>query len=205
MYKENLPDTPAFQDDFTKEFLNAEAEDDTPEGFHLFESWTHKYSILYPEDYIMSDGSYYRKKSKTSDEPHTENVFMRQKGISPKENDMIKGIQLFLKPDGNHAIDATINAILNDINAPEETEINEIKDDNKTIYYVENVDEYHADDGSIDQIFYFYGLVADNHSKQAIYFSLRDKCFNVDTQTCTIDFESEKDVGLKMMKSVEFK
>ena len=53
---QGMPDTPAFSHDFTKEFLVKDAE--TPEGFHLFESGTEKYTILFPEDYVMSDGSY---------------------------------------------------------------------------------------------------------------------------------------------------
>jgi hypothetical protein len=43
--KSNTPDTPAFNHDFTKDFLVKDAE--TPEGFHLFESGTKKYTILF--------------------------------------------------------------------------------------------------------------------------------------------------------------
>ena len=201
--KNNMPDTPAFNHDFTKEFLVEDAE--TPEGFHLFESGTEKYTILFPENYYMSDGSYYRKKGIGSESPDTENVFMRQEGISPKENQMIKGITVFLKPDGNTVIDATLDVILDEINAPDNTEVEKYEDQAKTLYYVESIDEYHADDGSVDRIFYFHGFITDNSSKQAIYFKLRDKCFNIDTKKCEIDFEKEKQMGLKMMKSIEFK
>ena len=202
MKKWNTPNTPAFQDEFTKQFLNAKAE--TPKGFHLFESWTFKYTILYPENYFMSDGSYYRKKGLNSDEPDTENVFMRQEGISPKENGMIKGIQLFLKPDGNNIIEATMDVMLDKINAPEDTKVEKHKEDDKTVYYVENIDEYHAEDERTATYFYLYGLIADNKSKQALYFELENACFDSDTKPCEIDFEVEKEMGLKMMKSVEF-
>src|SRR5690625_61240 len=203
MKKWNTPNTPAFQDEFTKQFLNAKAE--TPKGFHLFESWTFKYTILYPEDYVMVDGNYYRKKAGTSDVPNVENLYLIQKGFSPKENGMIKGIQLFLVPDGTVVLDSRLRGLLRKVNAPEDTKIEEYKDDHKTVYYVENIDGFHADDGSIDEIFYLYGLIADNNSEQALYFSLRNKCFDSDTKHCEIDFEVEKKMGLKMMKSVEFK
>ncbi|WP_210468123.1 hypothetical protein [Sporosarcina sp. 6E9] len=68
------------------------------------------------------------------------------------------------------------------------TKVEKILDDNNTVYYVENVDEYHADDGSVDRIFYFYRFITDNNSKQALY-----------------DFEEEMQMGFKIMNSVEFK
>ena len=201
--KEKTPDTPAFNHDFTKEFLVKDAE--TPEGFHLFESGTEKYTMLFPENYSMSDGSYYKKKGIGSESPDTENVFMRHDGISPKENQMIKGIKIFLHPGGNVLIDSTLRIMIEDITAPANTKVEQYENENKTVYYAENIDEYHAGDGSVDRIFYFHGIIADNNSKQALYFNLRNKCFNVDTKKCEINFEKEKKIGLEMMKSVEFK
>ena len=200
---QSMPDTPAFNDDFTKEFLVKDAE--TPEGYHLFESGTKNYTMLFPENYYMSDGSYYRKKGIGSESPDTENVYIRQYGISPKENQMIKGIKLFLKPDGNTVIDATLDVILDNINATDNTKVEKLEDENKTVYYAENIEEYHADDGSIDTYFYYYGFIADSNSKQALYFELEDTCFNSDSKKCEIDFEKEKKMGLEMMKSVKFK
>lgn len=198
-----MPDTPAFNHDFTRNFLVKDEE--TPEGFHLFESRTKKYTMLIPENNVMVEGSYYRKKGIGSESPDTENIYLHQEGISPKENQMIKGITVFLKPDGNTVIDATLDVILDDINAPDNTNFEKYEDDAKTVYYVENIDDYNADDGSVDRIFYFHGFITDNNSKQAIYFNLRNKCFNFDTKECEIDFEKEKQIGLKMMKSVVFK
>jgi hypothetical protein len=201
--KMNTPDTPAFNHDFTKNFLVKDAE--TPEGFHLFESGTKKYTILFPENYYMSDGSYYKKTGNTSDVPDMENVFMREEGISPKQNKMIKGIKLALHPGGNVIVDTRVKGLLRKVNAANDTEINKFEDENKTVYYVENIEEYHAADGSIDTYFYFYGFITDNKSRQALYFELEDTCFNSDTKDCEIDFEKEKILGLEMMKSVEFK
>ena len=203
MGKQKVPDTPAFNHDFTKEFLVKDAE--TPEGFHLFESGTEKYTILFPENYLVADGAYYKKKGIGSESPDTENVFIRQEGISPKENQMIKGITVFLKPDGNTVIDATLDVILDNINAPDNTKVEKYEDEMKTVYYAENIEEYHADDGSIDTYFYFYGFIADTNSKQALYFELEDTCFNSDSKKCEIDFEKENKMGLEMMKSVKFK
>ena len=198
---QGMPDTPAFSHDFTKELLVKDVE--TPEGFHLFESGTEKYTILFPEDYVMSDGSYYQKKGVKSNEINTENVYLYQEDASPKEDKLIKEVNLFLKPDGNAVIDATLDVILDDINAPGDTEFEKYIDESSTVYYVENIDDYHAD-GIIDRNFYFYGFITDNNSKQVIYFEMRDKCFNIDAKKCTIDFEAEKKKGQQMMKSVEF-
>ena len=200
---QSMPDTTAFSHDFTKVFLVKDAE--TPEGFHLFESGTGKYTILFPENYVMSDGSYYKKTGNTSDVPDMENVYMQKEGISPKENQMIKGIKLALHPGGNVLIDSTLRIMLEDLNAPANTKVEQYEDENKTVYYAENIEEYHADDGSIDTYFYFYGFIADTNSKQALYFELEDTCFNSDSKKCEIDFEKENKMGLEMMKSVKFK
>ena len=201
--KQSMPDTPAFNHGFTKEFLVKDAE--TPEGFHLFESGTEKYTMLFPENYYMSDGSYYKKNGKTSDVPDTENVYMRQEGISPKENQMIKGIKLFLHPGGNVLIDSTLRIMLEDINAPANTKVEKYEDENKTVYYAGNIDDYITENDDINRYFYFYGFIADNSSKQALYFELEDTCFHRTEEDCEIDFEKEKQMGLKMMKSVEFR
>lgn len=199
---QSMPDTPAYNHDFTEVFLVKDAE--TPEGFHLFESGTEKYTMLFPEDYVMSDGSYYKKTGNTSDVPDMENVYMEQEGISPKGNQMIKGINLVLHPGGNVIVDSRLNGLLKKINAPTDAEVQKIEGENKTVYHAENIEEYHAEDGSIDTYFYLYGFITDNNSKQALYFELEDTCFNSDSKKCEIDFEKEKKMGLKMMESVEF-
>lgn len=198
----NEPNTPAFKDKFTKQFLNEDAE--TPEGFHLFESGTGKYTILFPEDYKMDKVSYYKKGSKLSKEPNTENVYMDEEGFSPEENAKYKEVNLFLHPGGNVLVDSRINVMLKDIGAPEDTEVDIYEDENKTVYYVEYVRNFHADNGSVDRIYDFHGFIAHNHSKQALYYEQRSKCFDYDTKECGIDFDVEKEMGLEMMKSVTF-
>lgn len=90
---QSMPDTPAFNDDLTKEFLVKDEE--TPEGFHLFESGKEKYTMLFPEDYVMSDGSYYKKKGVKSNEFNSENVYLYQEDASPKEDKLIKELNFF--------------------------------------------------------------------------------------------------------------
>src|SRR5690625_4706056 len=139
-----------------------------------------------PEDYVMVDGNYYRKKGGTSDVPNVENLYLIQKGFSPKENGMINGIQVFLKPDGNNIIEATMDVMLDKINAPKDTKVEKYKEDDKAVYYVENIDEFHAEDERTATYFYLYGLIADNKSKQALYFELENACLYIYTKHCTV-------------------
>src|SRR5690625_5515259 len=92
MKKWNTPNTPAFQDEFTNQFLNAKAE--TPEAFHLFESWTHKYTMLYPEDSAIVYESCDRKKSRTPEVPNTGNLYAEQVNVTYEQDRMLKGINL---------------------------------------------------------------------------------------------------------------
>ncbi|UAC47613.1 hypothetical protein K6959_13210 [Bacillus aquiflavi] len=202
MNKWTTPDTPAYQDEFTREFFLKDGE--APEGFHLFESGTGKYTMIFPANYVVEESSYYRKKGRGSGVINTENVYLHQDGVHPKKNQQIKGINLFLKPDGNVLVDAALRVMLKKINAPSDTKIETIKDDNKTVYYAENISDYEAEDGSINTTFFLYGLITDNRSKQALYFNLRQKCFD-SNEKCEIDFDKEKAMALKMLESVQFK
>ncbi|WP_210468124.1 hypothetical protein [Sporosarcina sp. 6E9] len=85
---------------------------ETSEGFHLFGSGTKKYTILFPETYIMVDDSYYKKIGNTSNVPDMENVYIIQEGVSPKENQMIKGITLALHLGGNVIVDTRLDGLL---------------------------------------------------------------------------------------------
>ena len=199
----NTPTTPAFLNDFTAEFLMKDAE--TPEGFHLFESGTGKYTILFPEDYVVAESSYYRMKESGNGAPDTENLYIEKQGVSPKENKMIQGFNLFLHPGGNTVINSTLNVIRNKISAPENLEFTKKEYEDKTIYYIEFLYEYKADDGSKHTYDHFYGLIGDNHSKQAIYFEQDNVCMNSDTKKCSINFEAEHELGLRMMESIKFK
>lgn len=183
----NTPDTAAFQDEFTSQFLVKNAE--TPDGFHLFESGTGKYTMLFPDNYVMSDGSYYKKKGVKSGELNTENVFLRQDGISPKEDDLAKGINLLLKPDGNNVVDIILDRMLEDIHASGETKVETYKDTNIKVYFAVNTDKYKTEDGNINIYFYSYGFILDENSSQAIYFELEQTCFHSNDKKCAIDFD----------------
>ena len=198
----NTPTTPAFLNDFTAEFLVKDAE--TPDGFHLFESGTRKYTILFPEDYVVEKSSYYRKRASGSEDSDTENVYLNKMGVSPKENQMIQGIKLFLHPDVNTVDDIRLGMIRDKLHAPEDIEFTEVKLKDNTIHYMEYIDEF-KDEDMVDTYYYLYGLISNNNSKQAIYFELEDTCFNNNTLGCSINFETEKKLGIKMMESIKFK
>ena len=195
------PDIPTFNDKFTRQFLISDA--DTPEGFHMLESGTKKYSILVPDDYVMIKELYYRKKGIGSISPDTENIYLSQYGVTPKDNNMDKGISLFLNPDGNIFVDTKVNIMLEDMSAPKGTEVKKIIDENKTVYYADNIKEVKSGDGAAT-FYYMFGLITDNRSKQAISFELDHTCFDSDQMKCPIDFEKEKKMGIQMMESIKF-
>ncbi|WP_026906796.1 hypothetical protein [Paucisalibacillus globulus] len=199
----NTPTTPAFLNDFTAEFLVKDAE--TPDGFHLFESGTGKYTILFPEEYVIAESSYYRKKASGSGSPDTENVYLSKDGVSPKENRMIQSFNLFLNPDGNSVIDARLDGIRSKLGAPEDSDFTKKELEDKTIYYLEYIDEYETEDGGKNTYDYLYGYIVDNNSKQALHVEQKNVCMDSDTRECPINFVEEHKMGLKMMESVDFK
>ncbi|KPB04291.1 hypothetical protein AAV98_12875, partial [Bacillus sp. CHD6a] len=56
--KEDVPDTVAFQDEFTKDFLQSSEE--VVEGHYLFKSRTDGYTVLFPVNASMDKAVYER-------------------------------------------------------------------------------------------------------------------------------------------------
>ncbi|WP_062047122.1 hypothetical protein [Bacillus sp. JCM 19034] len=55
----NAPDVPAFEDEFTREFMKSTKE--VEEGFYLFESKTGGYTIWFPENAVTESEYYYQQ------------------------------------------------------------------------------------------------------------------------------------------------
>jgi len=198
--KWNTPDTPAFNDKFTKEFLLKDAK--TPEGFHMLESGTKKYTVLMPDNYVIAKGSYYRKKGIGSESPDIENLYISQQGISAKKDNLIKGVNFILTPDGNNLVDTSVDTMLEKMGAREKV-AEKYQDENKTVFYANDIKELKTEYGQ-STILNLFAFITDNHSKQAIYFEMKHTCLDSDIHICSIDFEKEKNMGIKMLKSIKF-
>lgn len=88
--------------------------------------------------------------------------------------------------------------------ASEDTDVEKFSDNNKIVYYVKHIDKFYANESSINIQFHLYGLIKENDAKQGLCFELENTCFDNDIQPCEIDFETKKDMGLEIMKSVKF-
>lgn len=61
--------------------------------------------------------------------------------------------------------------------ASEDTDVKEFSDNSKIVYYVKHIDEFYANDGSINIQYHLYGLITENVAKQGLCFELEDIYF----------------------------
>ncbi|MDV2686107.1 hypothetical protein RYX56_17195 [Alkalihalophilus lindianensis] len=188
----------ALNDSFTKEFI---AEEWVEDGFHLFESKTGQYTMLFPDQFQM-----------ISEPPE----FYGRLGDSYEHwvgqilNDNSKGIaysfKVTFKDEKADLTENQLHSMLNNhaYNDQYET-INLI---NKTIYHGSSSLIFEGpkatiQDPNLNQANTFFGLISNEHSKKTveIYYSL--DCIEIE-RGCEINTQGEYEFALKVMKSVEF-
>ncbi|MCR6108119.1 hypothetical protein HXA32_17755 [Salipaludibacillus agaradhaerens] len=181
----NVPDTRAFQDEFTSEFMQSTKE--TEEGYYTFESGTGGYTMLFPIEGQIDDATYYNQND-------VNEIFTF--GVRNEKDNLAYGFKLTYEERGlTERIDINLKLLSNRVGY--EGEFDVFQYNNNTYYYakvdIENSTGY----------FIIAYIKADN-DKKAIKFIKTISCLDRD-QTCEIEIESEEEKTQFIMKSIEFK
>ncbi|GGP14078.1 hypothetical protein [Oceanobacillus neutriphilus] len=188
MDPKDLPDVTAFQDEFTQEFMVST--EPVKEGYYLMQSKTGEYTMLYPEDAVLSKIRY--------DMTTTDTGAIERISYGAESDD--KEYQYFVRMIYDHGdlggdVDRFKNIMKGHTHYDGEYEVIEYKD--KTIHYA--ITEYVTSDG--EGIAYGYiGIIQLNNSNQAVAYNyniLTDYENNIDLD------KIEKEV-IEIMESVEF-
>lgn len=185
------PGTAAFQDDFTREFMDSPKE--VKDGYYLFKSKTGGYTMLYPKNAEVDQSYYQRDKDNYEEIYYGENI--RGKNITyyvnlTYENSAtteFKDVNLNILPEavgykGNYQ---------------------KFKSDNKTIYYAKDTQHTkHSKNPATAYRFFSYINADDN--KQGIQYIYTVTCTDK-TKDCDINLKKEEDIAKMLMRSVEFK
>jgi hypothetical protein len=184
---EKLPNTVAFQDKFTREFMVSPKE--VKEGYYLFKSKTGGYTMLYPKN-AKIDRMFYEKHKKYYESIHLG-------GGREKEN-----ISNYIRMTYENAkitenIDVNLDLLSTYVHY--NGKYTKFKSNNNTIYFGKN--EQHISNNDI--IYYFFSYVKSNHSYQAVRFIYAVTCKDAN-QKCNMDVQKEEERAKMFMKSIKF-
>ncbi|WP_411334194.1 hypothetical protein ACK1LH_20575 [Metabacillus indicus] len=182
---DRLPDTEAFKNEFTREFMKSDEE--TEDGFYTFESKTKGYTMLFPVNAKISTMDYEQIKSSYEALSYSEEV----------DKESISYFMTVNFEDSLDTDDIQINlGILSDVSGYE-GDYKEYKSSEKTIYFGEKRNEENG--------YYSYvAYIASDGSNKAVSLNYHSRCTNKET-SCELPGPGEKEKINRIVESVEFK
>ncbi|WP_454098310.1 hypothetical protein [Metabacillus sp. SLBN-84] len=183
--QESIPETEAFKDEFTREFIKSTEE--TEEGYYTFESKTKGYTILFPRSAVVSTGDYEAVKDQF------ESLSFGEKQIDEKISYFIK-----LSYEDNSStrdIDTKLELLSNGVEYK-----GEYKKAVQGDYMI-----YSSDAGlKYPEYYYYLAYIKSAASDQAIRFTYFSNCI-VEEKSCELITEKGKNRINKILNSIEFK
>jgi hypothetical protein len=186
---EKLPDTVAFQDKFTREFMVSPKE--VKEGYYLFKSKTGGYTMLYPKNAKM-DRMFYEKHKKYYESIHLG---------GGRERENISNYMIVTYENAPITEDIDVNLDLLSTYVHHNGKYIKFLSGDNTIYFGKN--EQHISNDNNDIAYYFFSYVKSNHSHQAVRFIYAVLCKD-ENQKCSIDVQKEEERAKMFMKSIKF-
>ncbi|MGG3799931.1 hypothetical protein [Metabacillus fastidiosus] len=180
------PETPAFQDEFTREFLVSKKE--VEEGYYLFESKTGGYTMYFPTD-AQQDEFFYEK-----NRDYYEIVKFR----NFEDQDSASYYNKLIYENKKNTEDIKVNLNLLSSLTGYKGEYELIKGQKKDIYYAKFKENL---DGTT--FYLFIGYVKSKNSHQAVSFTYIIDCIKKN-KNCEIDLPRNEEKVKKLMKSIEF-
>src|SRR5690625_3989395 len=185
---EDLPDTIAMQDDFTREFMASAEEEE--EGYYLFESKTGGYTMLYPVN---------SKQSEMYDETTNEAFETLQSREDEERSDVPYSSQSTYN-HGKNTNDIDLYLSILSESRDYDGEYKEIELDNKIIYFARKSVKVNSDENNA---FDFFGYIKSKGSKQALRYVYGVTCFDEEDDS-DYDLDAIEEEAKKLMKSIEF-
>lgn len=186
---ETLPNTAAFQDPFTREFMVSSEE--VEEGFFLFKSGTNGFTMLFPVNARISRSFYERV------ENHDEAINVFEKNHETKTQYTIR-LQYF-DEESTSWIDSYLE-LTSSYNGYE-GKYEKYKMNNNTIFYAEDVKQISEEQNGTG--LFFFAFIKSNNSNQAIIYSYFSLCQKGESN-CVLDEKTEREFAKKIMHSIRF-
>ncbi|WP_368505299.1 hypothetical protein AB3N04_06560 [Alkalihalophilus sp. As8PL] len=192
-------DTTALNDSFTMEFI---AEEWVEDDFHLFESKTGQYRMLFPDQFQMVSAppEFYGRRD-TRFEMWNALIY----------DDSEDGIRydfrvMFRNYEAEELVRTRLNIMLQDHSY--QNQYAEIKTNDTLIYHGASFWDSNDPEGGLkdpnqNEANNFFGLIRDVHSNRSVEFVYSTICYKEELG-CKLDAAKQYEFALKLMKSVEF-
>ena len=180
MHNEDLPDVKAFNDEFTRDFLQSVEE--TEEGFYPFLSGTGKYKMDFPAGGVIDDKMYTNRDDVHEDVP-----------ISIEDDTGFGMSVLYFSDDNKKLLEDNLEAFKTRLGY--EGEFEKLEKSNRTIYYANQEDD-------VFRTYAAYILNGKNSGAIEVIYNI--DCQDEKEEICEKNKESDKERALKWIESVEF-
>ena len=180
MDAEDLPDVEAFNDEFTRDFLQSVEE--TEEGFYPFLSGTGKYKMNFPAGGVIDDKMYTNRDNIHEDVP-----------ISIEDDTGFGMSVLYFSDDNKKLLEDNLDAFKTRLGY--EGEFEKLEKSNRTIYYANQEDD-------VFRTYAAYILNGKNSGAIEVIYNI--DCQDEKEEICEKNKESDKERALKWIESVEF-
>jgi len=185
----NIPNTTAFQDEFTREFIKSPEE--VENGYYLFESKTGRYSMLFPVNAKM-DNMYYER-----NENYFETLIFGE-SIEDENKDFV--VEITFSEKGNTEwIESNLELLAASVKY--NGDFKKYKNNNNDIYYAETTIKFNEKENGTN--FVYLSFVNSRDSYKSIRFAYISKCLS-DTQNCILQTEKERATAKKIVDSIIF-
>ncbi|WP_273127645.1 hypothetical protein [Bacillus weihaiensis] len=182
-----LPNTKAFQDEFTRSLLDSPEE--MEEGYYLFESDTGGYSMLWPKDAVTDGPPFYQR---TQDS--FEKIIFYDR--NEKEN-YRESFSTTYSTYGESVIESNLGILSDSIgyNGKYET----LETDKSRIYFATSEDTFEG-----ITTYFFFGYISSKESQKGLEYVYSTECLDKSKSNCSFNIEQEVETALHYMKSVQF-
>ncbi|MFD2212410.1 hypothetical protein [Metabacillus endolithicus] len=187
-----LPNTAAFQDEFTRSLLDSSEE--VEDGHYLFELKTGGYSMLWPKN-ATTDGPPFYQRNKSG----FEKILFSE--IDEEEN-YSYAFSTTYTTYGDSLIETSLNMLSSSVGYNGEYE--KIETTKTIIYYAKLEDKIGTVNESVTSFNYFSYIVSKD-SKKGIEYIFIANCFDEINRVCKIDPKVEEEKALIQMKNVTFR
>ena len=189
---DTYPEVPAFEDEFTREFLPSTEE--VEEGYYLFESKTGGYQMLFPENARVSKFGYER-----NGEGFEHLIFGNYNHVDEIAVEHNLTYNFHGEENYDRNLIARLKSLSQRISYSGEYKKLETKD--KEIYFAYNVHNIEVNDES-EFVYNTFAYILPKKGVFSLQYIHSSSCNNdVD---CPIDPEEQKEDAFKMMESVKF-
>ncbi|XQY93785.1 hypothetical protein ACNRWW_10445 [Metabacillus sp. HB246100] len=182
-----LPNTKAFQDEFTRSLLDSPEE--VEKGYYLFKSDTGGYSMLWPKDAVTDGPPFYQRTGESF-----EKIQFYERNEKENYDD---SFSTTFSTYGEDSLESRLNILSSGVSYYGEYE--EIETDKTLIYYAKKELPL-----KYSTAYFYFGYILSKENEKGLEYIYVTQCIDESKRNCNIDTEQEEKRALYYMQSVIF-